>query len=87
MPCSLPCQIYALKSFQDDWSQVNNRQTFTDKHLLIPINSEGLYIQGWFDHRSDVLYQNPLMRIYKQIRKLHLKLYLKEITSKIYAKS
>ena len=87
MPCSLPCQIYASKSFQDDWSQVNNRQTFNDKHLLIPINSEGLYIQGWFDHRSGVLYQNPLMRIYKQIRKLHLKLYLKEITSKIYAKS
>ena len=28
-----------------------------------------------------------LMRMYKQIRKLHLKLHLKKITSKIYAKS
>ena len=36
--CSLRSQIYALKSFQDDWIQVNNRQTFTDRHLLIPIN-------------------------------------------------
>ena len=27
-----------IKRFQDDWSQNNNRQTFTDRHLLIPIN-------------------------------------------------
>ena len=33
-----PIQNITSKSFQDDWSQVNNRQTFTDKHLLIPIN-------------------------------------------------
>ena len=36
--CSLPFRIHTSKSFQDDWSQVNNRQTFTDRHLLIPIN-------------------------------------------------
>ena len=30
--------IYTSKGFQDDWSQVNNRQTFTNRHLLIPIN-------------------------------------------------
>ena len=29
----------------------------------------------------------PDMRIYKQVRKLNLKLHLKNITSKIYAKS
>ena len=29
----------------------------------------------------------PLMRKYKQIRELNLKLHLKKITSKIYAKS
>ena len=28
--------MYTLKGFQDDWSQVNNMQTFTDRHLLIP---------------------------------------------------
>ena len=28
---------YTSKGFQDDWSQVNNRHTFTDRHLLIPI--------------------------------------------------
>ena len=31
--------------------------------------------------------QTTLMKIYKQIRKLRLKLHLKKITSKIYAKS
>ena len=32
-----------FKKFQDDWSQVNNTHTVTDRHLLIPINSEGLF--------------------------------------------
>ena len=36
--CSITSGIYTSKNFQDDWSQVNNRQTFTDRHLLIPIN-------------------------------------------------
>ena len=31
--------------------------------------------------------QTTLIRMYKQIRKLHLKLHLKKIVSKIYAKS
>ena len=52
--------MYATKSFQDDWSQVNNKQTFTDGHLLIPINKEKVYTfpfvyrlsKGQFDHRS-----------------------------------
>ena len=35
----------------------------------------------------DLLIKITLMRMYKQIRKLHLKLHLKKITSKIYAKS
>ena len=34
----LPFPIYTSKSFQDDWSQVKNRQNFIDRHLLIPIN-------------------------------------------------
>ena len=60
------------KSFQDDWGQVNNRQTFTDGHLLISINSQVYefsfvytFSQGWFDHRS--YDQTTLMRMYKQI--------------------
>ena len=52
--------MYAPKSFQDDWSQVNNKQTFTDRHLLMPINKEKVYTfsfvyrfsKGQFDHRS-----------------------------------
>ena len=41
----------------------------------------------WFYHRP--YDQTIVMKIYKQIRKLHLKLHLKKITSKskIYAKS
>ena len=33
-----PISNIYFKSFQDDWSQNNNRQTFIDRHLLIPIN-------------------------------------------------
>ena len=80
------------KSFQDDWGQVNNRQTFTDGHLLISINSQVYefsfvytFSQGRFDHRS--YDQIILMRMYKEIRKLHLKLDLKKILSKTYVKS
>ena len=29
---------YVSKSFQDDLNQVNNKQTFSDRHLLIPIS-------------------------------------------------
>ena len=61
MSCSLQCRIYTSKGFQDDWSQVNNMQTFTDK--------------------------TTLMRMDKEISKLDLKLLLKKIMSKIYAKS
>ena len=37
--------MYASKKFQDDWSEVNNRQTFidTNRHLLIPINQQKIY--------------------------------------------
>ena len=35
---SLSSRIYTSKGFQDDWRQNNNRQTFTDRHLLIPVN-------------------------------------------------
>ena len=31
-------RIYTSKCFQDDWSQVNNMQSFTDRHLLMVIN-------------------------------------------------
>ena len=31
-------RIYTSKCFQDDWSQVNNMQSFTDRHLLMAIN-------------------------------------------------
>ena len=31
-------RIYTSKCFQDDWSQVNNLQSFTDRHLLMAIN-------------------------------------------------
>ena len=76
--------MYTTKGFQDDWSQVNNnRQTFTDRHLLIPINLQiykfsfvCAFSSGWFEHRS--YDQTTLMRMYKQIRKLHLKLHLKK---------
>ena len=39
--CAIYCTyeiINVSKSFHDDWNQVNNRQTFTDRHLLIQIN-------------------------------------------------
>ena len=26
------------KKIQDNWSQISNTQTFTDRHLLVPIN-------------------------------------------------
>ena len=39
----------------------------------------------WFDLKS--YGQTTLKRMSKQTRKLHVKLYLKKITSKIYAKS
>ena len=42
------------------------------------------FLKGWFDHRYSA--QTTFVRIYKQIRKLDLKLHLKEITPKIYAK-
>ena len=32
--CSLQSQIYALKRFQADWKQVNNRQTFDDRQFI-----------------------------------------------------
>ena len=32
--CPLPSRRYASKSFQDDWSQASNRQTFTDLTLI-----------------------------------------------------
>ena len=35
---NFPSRIYPSKSFQHNWSQVNNRKTFTDRHLLIQIN-------------------------------------------------
>ena len=36
-PDILLSQIYASKSFQADWSQVNIRQAFTDDHLWYTI--------------------------------------------------
>ena len=47
----------------------------------------------WFIHSHKggltivLMVKPPLMKMYKQIRKLNLKLHLKKITSKIYAKS
>ena len=73
-----------LKSFQDYWSQVNSRQTFTDRHLLAPINQQFyrfsfvyVFSEGWFDHRS--YDQTTLIRMYKQITRFHLKSHLKYI--------
>ena len=63
-------------------------QTFTDRHLLIPINEEVYkfsFVYVFFEHRP--YDQTTLMRMYKQIRKLHTKLHIKKITSKICAKS
>ena len=41
--------------------------------------------KGWFDHRF--YDQITLKRMYNQIRKLYVKLHVKKIISKIYAKS
>ena len=49
MACSLPWPVHS--HFQDDWSQVNKRHTFTDRHLLIPINSEGLFSLFMHSHK------------------------------------
>ena len=63
------------------------RTTFTDSYLLILINWQVYkfsfvypFWKGWFEHRSHD--QSLFMSMYKQIRRLHLK-----IISKIYAKS
>ena len=36
---------------------------------------------------TGLMVKPPLMRMYKQVQKLHLKLHLKKIISKIYTKS
>ena len=54
------------------WYQSTNR--FINSHLFMHSH------KGGSEHRSYDLY-------YDQIRKLHLKLHLKKITSKLYAKS
>ena len=54
------------------WYQTTNGR-FIHCHLFMHYHKGGLTIRP--------------MRIYKEIRKLHLKLHLKNITSKIYAKS
>ena len=68
--CLVLSRIYTSKIFQDDWSQVNNRQSFTDRHLLIPINEQVYkfsfvyaFSSWWFDHRS--YDQTTLIRMHK----------------------
>ena len=48
-------------------------------HLFIHSHKGGLTI--------GLTVKPPLMRMYKQVRKLNVKLHLKKITSKVYAKS
>ena len=68
--CLVLSRIYTSIIFQDDWSQVNNRQSFTDRHLLIPINEQVYkfsfvyaFSSWWFDHRS--YDQTTLIRMHK----------------------
>ena len=41
--CSFLSRIYASKSYLDDQSQISSGQTFTDRHLLIPVNYQKVY--------------------------------------------
>ena len=59
------------------WYQSTNR--FINSHLFIHSHKGGL--------TKDFYDQTTLMRMYKQIWKLHLKQDLKKITSKIYLKN
>ena len=68
-----PIQNTWLKGFQDDCSQAKYRQTFTDRHLLIPIKifmHSNLFIHT---HKGsltkNVMVKPVLMKMYKQIRK------------------
>ena len=72
----MPYQLGLESGLGLDWSLVDNRQTFTDK-----VDTEGLYIL------IRPMVKPPLMRMYKQVRKLNLKLHLKKIKFKIYTKS
>ena len=36
--CFLDIIRHTSKGFRDNWNQVNNMQSFTDRHLLKPIN-------------------------------------------------
>ena len=60
------------------WYQSTNRR-FIHSHLFIHSHKSGLTI--------GLMVKPPLMRIYKKIKQLNLKLHLTKITSKIYAKS
>ena len=60
-----------------DWYPSTNRR-FIHSYLFIHSHKGGLTI--------GLLVKPPLMKMYKQIRKLNLKLHLKKITSKLYAK-
>ena len=60
------------------WYQSTYRR-FIHSHLLVHSQKGGLIMF--------LMVEPPLMRMYKQIRKLFLKLHLKKITSEIYANS
>ena len=60
------------------WYQSTNRR-FMHSHLFIHSQKSGLTI--------GLMVKPTLMKMYKKIRKLNLKLRLTKITSKIYAKS
>ena len=56
------------------WYQSTNRR-FIHSHLFLHSHNGGLTV--------GLLVKPPLMKMYKQIRKLNLKLHLKRIVSKI----